>query len=57
MNLGTNNLVDSNHNRIRKWWNLFDLVSKYEPSGDHPQAIEKLVKGFEEGKKELNNTS
>ncbi len=30
---------------------MFNLVSKYEPSGDQPQAIEKLVKGIEEGKK------
>ena len=30
----------------------FDLVSKYKPSGDQPQAIEKLVEGFQEGLKE-----
>jgi len=30
---------------------MFDLVSKYTPSGDQPQAIEKLVKGINEGKK------
>ena len=30
---------------------MFKLVSKYEPSGDQPQAIEKLVKGIENGKK------
>ncbi len=30
---------------------MFDLVSKYKPSGDQPQAIEKLVKGIKEGKK------
>ena len=27
----------------------FKLVSQYAPPGDQPQAIEKLVKGFEEG--------
>lgn len=27
----------------------FELVSKYKPTGDQPQAIEKLVKGFKEG--------
>ena len=27
----------------------FKLVSKYEPSGDQPQAIEKLVKSIESG--------
>lgn len=31
---------------------MFELVSKYQPSGDQPQAIEKLVKGIKEGKKE-----
>ncbi len=29
----------------------FDLVSPYKPAGDQPQAIAKLTKGFEEGKK------
>ena len=27
----------------------FKLVSKYKPTGDQPQAIEKLVQGFKEG--------
>ena len=27
----------------------FKLVSKYKPTGDQPQAIEQLVKGFKEG--------
>lgn len=27
----------------------FKLVSEYEPTGDQPEAIEQLVKGFEEG--------
>ena len=31
---------------------MFKLVSKYEPSGDQPQAIEKLVEGIQKGKKE-----
>ena len=30
---------------------MFELVSKYKPSGDQPQAIEKLVNGIREGKK------
>jgi excinuclease ABC subunit B len=29
----------------------FELVSKYQPSGDQPQAIAKLVQGIKEGKK------
>ena len=29
----------------------FELVSKYSPTGDQPQAIEKLVNGLKEGKK------
>ncbi len=31
---------------------MFDLVSKYKPSGDQPSAIERLVKGINDGKKE-----
>ena len=30
---------------------MFNLVSKYIPSGDQPQAIEKLVSAIKEGKK------
>lgn len=29
----------------------FDLVSKYQPTGDQPQAIKKLVNGIDEGEK------
>ena len=29
----------------------FKLVSDYKPSGDQPKAIDELVKGIEEGKK------
>jgi len=32
--------------------NLFTLVSEYEPAGDQPQAIEKLVSGLKEKKRE-----
>ncbi len=31
---------------------MFDLVSKYKPSGDQPEAIKELVEGIKEGKKE-----
>ena len=31
---------------------MFELVSKYKPSGDQPAAIKELVKGINEGKKE-----
>ncbi len=31
---------------------MFKLISKYKPSGDQPKAIEELVKGIKEGKKE-----
>ena len=31
---------------------MFELVSKYKPSGDQPQAIEELVEGIKTGKKE-----
>ena len=30
---------------------MFKLVSKYEPNGDQPQAIDALVKGIENGEK------
>ena len=30
---------------------MFELVSKYKPSGDQPKAIEELVKGLEQNKK------
>ena len=30
---------------------MFNLKSKYEPSGDQPQAIEKLVNGINKGMK------
>ena len=30
---------------------MFQLVSKYKPSGDQPQAIEKLVQGIKNGEK------
>ena len=30
---------------------MFDLVSKFVPNGDQPQAIEKLVEGIKNGKK------
>ncbi len=30
---------------------MFELVSKFEPNGDQPQAIEKLVNGLEKGEK------
>ena len=31
---------------------MFNLVSKYAPSGDQPEAIKELVKGIKSGKKE-----
>ena len=30
---------------------MFELVSKFTPSGDQPQAIQKLVEGSQSGKK------
>lgn len=30
---------------------MFKLISKYKPAGDQPEAIDKLVKGINEGKK------
>ena len=31
---------------------MFKLVSNYKPSGDQPEAIEELVDGINDGKKE-----
>ncbi len=45
----TNLQVERSHN---KEGNMFKLVSKYKPSGDQPQAIDKLVSGIENGQKE-----
>ena len=36
---------------IRKDDTMFKIHSKYKPSGDQPQAIEKLVEGINNGKK------
>jgi len=30
---------------------MFELISEYKPTGDQPQAIEKLVKGINDGEK------
>ena len=31
--------------------NRFELISKFKPTGDQPEAISKIVKGINEGKK------
>ena len=31
---------------------LFDLVSEYKPTGDQPEAIDKLVEGLQDGKRQ-----
>ena len=31
---------------------MFELVSNYKPTGDQPEAIEKLVNGIKEGKRQ-----
>ena len=31
---------------------MFNLLSKYKPSGDQPEAIKQLVEGINNGKKE-----
>ena len=35
-------LVDSSHNKKERSFLMFKLESRYKPSGDQPQAIEKL---------------
>jgi len=37
------------HKDAAKSGSIFKLHSDYQPTGDQPQAIEKLVKGFQEG--------
>ncbi|KRK46114.1 excinuclease ABC subunit B [Dellaglioa algida DSM 15638] len=44
--IGGINLIDRHDDGV------FDLVSKYEPTGDQPKAIETLVDGLNDGKKE-----
>ena len=43
-------LADSGHSKSHKWrdftMNEFKLKAPYEPTGDQPQAIAELVKGF-----------
>ena len=34
-----------------KMENKFKVVSKYKPTGDQPQAIEKIAEGFQKGLK------
>ena len=46
------NLIDLNLiglNYMEVMMDHFELVSDYKPTGDQPEAIEKLVKGFKEG--------
>ena len=35
---------------------MFNLVSKFKPSGDQPEAIKALVAGIKEGKKKPSST-
>ena len=37
------------HEDAAKGGSIFKLHSEYKPTGDQPQAIEALVKGFQEG--------
>ena len=38
---------------IKKWViTMFELISKYKPAGDQPEAIKELVEGIKEGKRD-----
>ena len=37
------------HKGERSLWTNSELKAQYQPTGDQPQAIEALVRGFEEG--------
>ena len=46
-------MAERNHNNIiKEAEKMFKLVSKFSPSGDQPEAIQKLVEGIKDGKKE-----
>ena len=44
-------IVKDDKIKTRKEATMFELISKFKPSGDQPQAIEKLVKGIKNGEK------
>lgn len=51
-----NNSLNEEYSWLYKWnllrrnrMNYFELISQYAPTGDQPQAIRELVKGFKEG--------
>ena len=44
-------MADNGRNKKERVRNMFEIHSKYKPSGDQPKAIEKLVKGIEDGRK------
>ena len=45
-------MESSFHKKSYKEVIMFNLVSKYKPSGDQPQAIKQLVEGIKKGKKD-----
>lgn len=46
-------MVDNNYSKNgKRCGKMFELVSKYQPSGDQPKAIKELVDGIINGKKE-----
>ena len=51
---GDNNYITFclNYFGRKKLVEQFELVSEYQPTGDQPEAIDSLVKGFEAGKKQ-----
>ena len=45
----TNFRVNNENSKEVLTMDHFELVSEYAPTGDQPQAIEQLVKGFQKG--------
>ena len=54
MIFGIGRILGIINKKLKLKWRLkfmFKLHSKFEPTGDQPQAIEKLVNGIENGEK------
>ena len=50
LDFGFNMLYNQKQNiRLRGFMDRFKLVSEYKPTGDQPEAINKIVEGFESG--------
>lgn len=51
LKISQNTNIFAGYSHSKEGIDMFDLVSKFEPSGDQPEAIEELVDGIKSGKK------